>query len=261
MLTEKNILAERLAHWLNKVLDAGRNVPSRKAEDGDEDASDMERDAEEKPRNSKQVLVEHAGGAADVPPDAIVTAEQAESALGHVQATDLDADIVESLDEDQNEEEMVLMGRVVNPPLLAYDCIAWSPVSDSDLAKTMGWHPNLPLRQLTAADFTCTGPQVRATLEGSCVALRQSFVEEMCAPDAVSKLAAAVESLDPTQLEAYKTIIDWAQQRYDWEKALDSVSSPGLQFLLLGTAGTGKRTRRRQGSQKCATCLKTSMRS
>ena len=184
--------------------------------------------------------MEHAGGAADVPPGAIVTAEQAESALGHVQATDLDADIFESLDEDQKEEEMALIGRIVNPPLSTYDCIAWSPVSNSELANTMGWHPPLLLRHLTVADFTCTGAQVRATLEESFIALRQSFVEEMCAPDAIVKLAASVESLDPTQLEAYKIITEWAQQRFNWEKALDSVRAPELQFLLLGTAGTGK---------------------
>ena len=132
------------------------------------------------------------------------------------------------------------MGHAVNPPGLAYDCLTWSPVSDSDLAQTMGWHPGWPLKQLTFSDFQRSAPQVRATLETSLVALREKFVEEMCAPDAASRLAAAVDSLDPTQLEAYKTIAEWAQQRYDWEGAPDSVSAPALQFLLLGTAGTGK---------------------
>ena len=127
---KKNVLAERLAHWLNKVLGAGRNVPSQIAEEGDEDASDVEGDAEAKPRNYKIILVENAGGAADVPPGASATAEQAESALGHVQATDLDADIFESLDEDQKEEEMALIGRIVKPPLSTYDSIAWSLVSN-----------------------------------------------------------------------------------------------------------------------------------
>ncbi len=88
----------------------------------------------------------------------------------------------------------------------------------ASLANTKGWHPPLLLRHLTVADFTCTGAQVRATLEESCIALRQYFVEEMCAPDAVFTLAAAIESLDPTQLEAYKTITEWAQQRFNWEK-------------------------------------------
>jgi hypothetical protein len=72
------------------------------------------------------------------------------------------------------------------------------------------------------------------------VAQQQEFVDEMSAPDAASKLSDAVQTLDPTQLEAYTTIADWAQQRYDWEQAPDSVSAPRLEFLLLGTAGTGK---------------------
>jgi hypothetical protein len=256
----KNVLSERLAHWLNKVLGAGRIVPSHIAGDVDEDASDVEGDADAKPRNSKVMLVEHAGGAADVPPGAIVTAEQAESALGHVQATDLDADIFESLDEDQKEEEIALLGRIVNPPLLTYDCIAWSPVSNSELANIMGWHPPLLLKHLTAAAFTCTGAQVRATLEESFIALRQYFVEEMSAPDAIFKLAASVESLDPTQLVVYKSITEWAQRRYNWEQKLDSVRAPELQFLLLGTAGTGKRTLRKPVSHKCGSCFTTSMR-
>jgi hypothetical protein len=160
-LSEKGVLAERLAHWLNTVLEAGRKAPRQKREghirDTEDDASDTEHGVEQKPQNSKQVLVEHTGGATDVPPDAVVTPEQAESALGHVQATDHDADIFDTHDDDQKEEEMALMGRVVNPPLIDYGCIAWSPVSDSNLAQTMGWHPGLWLRTLTAADFALRG--------------------------------------------------------------------------------------------------------
>jgi len=177
----KDVLAGRLSHWLNTVLEAGRNVPPQEGEDcvgdGSGDASDAEQGSERKPRNCKQLLVEHTGGPADVPPDAIVTPEQAESALGHVQATDHDADVFDTLDEDQKEEEMALMGRVVNPPLDDYDCISWSP--DRDLAKTMGWHPGLPFTPLSAADFTCTGEQVRAVLEGSLASQKQRFVKEM----------------------------------------------------------------------------------
>ena len=69
-------------------------------------------------------MVEHTDCAPGVPPDAVVTPEQAESALGHLQATDFDADMFETLDEDQREEEMALMGRVVNPAGEDYDCIS-----------------------------------------------------------------------------------------------------------------------------------------
>ena len=64
----------------------------------------------------------------------------------------------------------------------------------------------------------------------------------MSAPDAHRKFADAVQTLDPTQLEAYNTIADGAQQRYDWELApvSDSACALALEFLLLGTAGIGK---------------------
>jgi hypothetical protein len=132
----KGVLCQRLAHWLNKVLEAGREAQPQQGEcdTADFDGSGNENSAESKPQSSKQILFEYTGGAAEVPPDALVTSEQAESALGHVQATDFDADIFEALDEDQKEEEMALMGRHVNPPGIDYDCIAWSPVSGSDLA-------------------------------------------------------------------------------------------------------------------------------
>ena len=113
--------------------------------------------SEHKPRNLKQTLVEHTGVAADVPVDAYVSAEQAESALGHVQATEQDADVFETLDEDQREEEMALMGHVVNPAAVNYDCLAWDPGSDSSLACEFNWHPPLVMRSLGAADFPCTG--------------------------------------------------------------------------------------------------------
>ena len=84
-----------------------------------------------------------------------------------MQPTDYDEGIFEMLDEDQREEEMALMGRVVNPPGVDYDCVTWSPVSDSDLVQTMGWHPGLSIRQLTAADFVCTAIRVSDALQES----------------------------------------------------------------------------------------------
>ncbi len=55
--------------------------------------------------------MEHTGGAAEVPCYAVVTPEQAESALGHAQATEYDEDLLDTLDEDQKEEEIALMGK------------------------------------------------------------------------------------------------------------------------------------------------------
>ena len=229
---KKDVLSQRLAFWLNRVLEAGRGG----------DPSDVSEDdaAERKPRNLKQVLVEHTGCAADVPADAHVSAEQAESALGHLQATEHDADVFETLDEDQREEEMALMGRLVNPSGISYDCVAWDPVSDSALARDFNWHPPLLLRSLSAGDFPCSKQHVRDKLESGKRDQERKFVEEINAPDAQMRLQAAAQTLDPTQHEAYKIVTDWAERRFRWEAAPDSVSAPSLEFLLLGTAGTGK---------------------
>jgi hypothetical protein len=95
------------------------------------DGSDDDDAVERKPRNVKQTLIEHAGSTADVPADAYVTPEQVESALGRVRATEQDAHVFEGLGE---EEEMALMGRLANPPGIDYDCVACSPVTDSEMA-------------------------------------------------------------------------------------------------------------------------------
>ena len=120
------------------------------------------------------------------------------------------------------------MGKVVNPPGVDYECIAWSPVSDSALAETMGWRPPLSLRTLAAPDFTCTGRQVVEALQGGLLDQQQRSLDEMRAPDAEPKLAKAVETLDPTQLEGYNIVAEWSQQRCDWERAPGSASAPPL---------------------------------
>ena len=229
----KDILSQRLAFWLNSVVEAGRGGDAS-------DASEEDDAAERKPRNLKQTLVEHTGAAADVPADAHVSPEQAESALGHVHATENDADVFETLDADQREEEMALMGHVINPSAIDYDCLAWDPVSDSSLASEFNFHPPFVRRSLRADDFPCTGQHVRDTLGRGLRDQEREFVEAMNAPEARTLLEAAVQTLDPTQHMAYQIISDWAQRRFQWEALPDSVSSPSLEFLLLGTAGTGK---------------------
>ena len=54
-----------------------------------------------------------------------MTAKQAESA--HSQATELDDDIVELIDQDQREEEETLQGRYVNPQALTTSVCAGPP--------------------------------------------------------------------------------------------------------------------------------------
>ena len=76
---KKSVLAQRLAHWLTGVIDAGRAAPGS-ASDGEEGAGEM--DFDDRPRACKASLVEHAAAVGDIPDDGVVTAEQAECALG-----------------------------------------------------------------------------------------------------------------------------------------------------------------------------------
>ena len=67
------MLARRLAHWLNRAIDAGRAAPGS-ASDGEEGADEMEFD--ERPRACKAALVEHAAVVGEMPDDGVDTAEQ-----------------------------------------------------------------------------------------------------------------------------------------------------------------------------------------
>ena len=132
----KAVLAERLAHWLNLVLDAGRKGQGDSSDEGGVDGKDFD----ERPREQKTVLVEHAGTVGEIPQNALVTAEQAESALGRTVATELDVDISEAIDADTKEEEEALAGRQINPSGVDYSCLSWQPAApDSVSAKAIGW--------------------------------------------------------------------------------------------------------------------------
>ena len=142
------------------------------------------------------------------------------------------------------------MGHVVNLSAVDYDCLAWDPVSDSSLACDFNWHPLLMMRSLGADDFPCTGQHVRDTLERGLLDQERLFLDAMNAPNARTLLEAAVQTLDPSQHEVYQIVTDWAQKRFQWEATISkhrrhrkapAIQSepPSLEFLLLGTAGTG----------------------
>ena len=111
----KNVLADRLAFWINQVVEAGREVHGEEV-DGAEMA-DMNSDTEIQapPRNKDRLLLPRTHEIGEVPCNAVVTPEQAESALGHAQATEFDDDGLELLDQEVRQEEEALAGRQVNP--------------------------------------------------------------------------------------------------------------------------------------------------
>ena len=117
------------------------------------------------PQQRKQTLVEHTQHPGEVPPGAVVTAEQAESALGRSMATELDVDISEAVDGDTKEEEEALAGRQVNPNGVDYSCIAWQPDAPGIAsAQTMGWESDRPVRSLSCADFACAASKASQSL-------------------------------------------------------------------------------------------------
>ena len=116
MSDTKGVLAERLAHWLNRVLAAGRAKPGSASE---EDMHDDEC-IHDSSRKQKQTLVEHSYQPGEVPAGAEVTAEQAESALGRTMATELDGELPEAADADTTAEEEALTGHQVNPTGVDY---------------------------------------------------------------------------------------------------------------------------------------------
>ena len=208
-----------------------------------------------------------------MPDEALITPEQAESALGHVQATEYDAEWFEELDMDQKEEEMALLGKIVNPPGVNYDFLAWSPISDSDVAASVGWHPPLALRAIEPSEWRCTLQEVQAMLNGALQTQEENYAAQLQSPGFAADIAAAVLTLDPTQKLLYDTVVKWGDRRLDWEKAsgwgcerpasgrrAPPALLPGMAQLLLGTAGTGKthtaktaigRIRSCFGSSKC----------
>ena len=95
---KKNVLAERLAFWLNEVVEAGRKT----RDPNETELSDSNDDAEPCARKQqhRRTLLPQTCQIGEVPPDAVVTPEQAESALGHAQATEFDDDALEGLDQE-----------------------------------------------------------------------------------------------------------------------------------------------------------------
>ena len=117
----KTILAERLASALQQIVEAGRTDPANEAMNIDGESDDGVEKCHPPIRERYYRPVATSYG--DVPHGALVTAEQAESTLGHIEATEFDDADLEAPDKDLRAEEEALLGRHVNPEGIAYDCM------------------------------------------------------------------------------------------------------------------------------------------
>ena len=238
----KPVLAERLARWLAKVVEMGREDVD--AQCGSEEGSDE--DFMDKPDRKASMLLLPTVQPGEIPHDAWISPEQAESALGRNLANTLDEELFEAIDADQRFEEEALMGRHVNPKDVDYSCLCWSPLDQgrhSVSAEEVGWPDDIPTRCLSKSDFTCVLSNIVATLNSSIDNLYMQFQKDLDSDAAERQLANDLATLDPTQFEAYRYISEWAEQRRLWSQALPTPSTltpPKCRLLLLGTAGTGK---------------------
>ena len=244
----KGVLAQRLAHWLNRVLEAGRANPASHASSSDEDTLDDE-GVQDSAQQHKQTLVEHTQHPGEVPPGVVVTAEQAESALGRTMATELEIDISEAVDGDTKEEEEALAGHQVNPNGVDYSCIAWQPDAPGTAsAATMGWGSDRPVRSLNRDDFACAASEITRKLQKGLSDLTVDFLAEFQRSASAEGYHARVQGLDPTQKLIVDVMAEWAKNRKEWTATATAPGSarrssqlpPKFQLLLLGTAGTGK---------------------
>ena len=254
-------LAERLAARLTEVTEEGRCVEA--SDDSNEDSSSQSErgigdDAEGGLRDAQRLRsrrarpVEQMG---EVPHDAVISAAQAESALGRNLANEWDDDELELQDADQRAEEEELIGRLVHPQSdsVDYNLLCWSPeptdrnhAPDLIDAEHMNWPSDLPVRRLTQADFSFDRDSISRKLRQSVGALDVLCAAEINSPESLSELESEVNRLDPTQKLLYERVTSWAQSKKEWLPDRRNTShgvaceAPSLRMLLLGTAGTGK---------------------
>ena len=184
---------------------------------------------------------------AEVPADAIVDPMQAESALGHNLAGEIDEEIADILDKDVRAEEEAMLGALVNPAHAPYGCLAPGEEYMRRCAERLGLDRDGPMPVWSRADLSCTTVHASKVLEDSAEELQRKFERGLNAPGAADVLSEKVAALDPTQRAVYDTMTRRAEL-----EAAASVCHGGaangstcdrpapLRMLVVGAAGTGK---------------------
>lgn len=191
----------------------------------------------------------------EVPHNAVVSAAQAESALGRNLATEWDDGVWELVDDNQSAEEGQLVGRMVRPQSADIDYSLLCGLPDPtdfnhspDLinSQDMNWPSDLPVRRLTRQDFNVTLGSVRSVLQKSLDELAANCVADINSAVSLNELEFEISRLDPTQLLLYEHIASWVQPRQTWlngrrdNAPAFACALPALHMVLSGAAGTGK---------------------
>ena len=70
----------------------------------------------------------------------------------------------------------------------------------------IGWHPPLIPRKLTREDFSFTREQIDAQLEQAIQKIQSDFNDSAMGPAGEKNLADLIDTLDPTQHEAFAVL-------------------------------------------------------
>ena len=142
----------------------------------------------------------------ELPPGAVVDIQQAESALGHNVADDVEDADVNANDRDVRAEEEALLGRLINPPGLDYACFTPDfSALDEETCDRLGIETNDHKRPITKKELIFNSAQAQKVLEDSLQDQEQEFARLSKSKEQAKKRSEKAAELDPTQKLVYDT--------------------------------------------------------
>lgn len=154
---------------------------------------------------------------AELPANAVVDFHQAESALGHNVADELDDADIHANDKDIRAEEEALLGRLLNRPGLDYSCF-FPEVDNLDEASCVKLGIEEPEHKnpLTQEELSFTLQTAQKVLTDSLQAQKQDFAQEGVSEEKALERSEQARQLDPTQRLAYDSLVRAVQARPGW---------------------------------------------
>ena len=239
----KAVILERLQNVLKAVKQEGKRTQQGDtlAGEDEEHEPEFDQDMTEGATSSKKVSLQvEIRSYGELPANSVVDFQQAESALGHNVADELDDADIQANDKDVQAEEEALLGRWLNPPGLDYSCFMPDFTKlDQKTCEQLGITSNEHKKQWTQDELVLTLSDAQQVLHDSLQAQDENFVQESLSEAMAQNRLEQMQQLDPTQKLAYDTLMQAVQSRPTWHLG-DKPGKTTFQMLLLGTAGTGK---------------------
>ena len=238
----KAVLLERLQNVLKAVKQEGKRTQKGDSLAGEDEDNDPEfdQDMTEGASSKKVSLQVEIRSYGELPANAVVDFQQAESALGHSVADELDDADIQANDKDVQAEEEALLGRLLNPPGLGYSCFMPDFTNlDQKTCEQLGITSDEHKNPWTQDELVLTLSGAQQVLHDSLQAQDENFAQESLSEAMAQKRMEQMQQLDPTQKLAYDTLVQAVQSRSTWRLG-DKPGKTTFHMLLLGTAGTGK---------------------